>query len=133
MMAQETERDGTEGGGQELWDSLQGWVEELGNVSEACRRAGVSRSTYYAWKGKVERDPDTRMEDGREPIRKHPQAISKELESEIIGLAKENPEWGCDRIAYFLKLNRKRVSSPTVQKILIRNGIGKKSQRTKQP
>jgi transposase-like protein len=30
-------------------------AEELGNVSEACRRMGVSRSTYYAWKPKLER------------------------------------------------------------------------------
>jgi helix-turn-helix protein len=30
-------------------------AEELGNVSEACRVMGVARSTYYAWKPKLER------------------------------------------------------------------------------
>ncbi len=30
-------------------------AEELGNVSEACRAMGVARSTYCAWKPKLER------------------------------------------------------------------------------
>ncbi len=30
-------------------------AEELGNVSAACRRKGVDRSTYYRWKHKVDR------------------------------------------------------------------------------
>jgi len=31
-------------------------VEQLENISEACRRAKVSRKTYYRWKPKYERD-----------------------------------------------------------------------------
>lgn len=34
---------------------LTALAEELGNVSEACCAMGVARSTYYAWKPKLER------------------------------------------------------------------------------
>lgn len=128
MMPQETERDGT-GEGEGLWARVSRLVESLGNVSAACRRAGVSRSTYYAWKRMGGRQRGTRPEERREPKRKHPHAISADLQGEILALARENPEWGCDRIAYYLKLKRKRVSSPTVQKILIRHGMGKQGER----
>lgn len=96
----------------------------LGNVSEACRRAGVPRHAYYAWK-KTQAGADA----AHGQRKRHPQALAPSLASEILALAKGNPEWGCDRIAYYLKLKGISVSSPTVQKLLIRNGLGRRCQR----
>ena len=122
-------RPGT--GAEDQWESLQRLAESLGNISEACRRAGISRFMYYEWKKKAGRIADSITEETSKLPKRHPQTISVDLEREVIELAIENPEWGCDRISYYLKLNRKNVSSPTVQKILIRNKIGKKFQRLK--
>lgn len=111
------------------WEALRRLAETLGNVSEACRRAGVSRHVYYEWKRTAGEHSN---QGARESIRlrsRHPHSIPEALERDVVQLALDNPEWGCDRISYYLKLHRKKVSSPTVQKILIRNRIGKKSQR----
>ena len=54
-----------------------------------------------------------------------------EVERQILKLSREFPEWGCDRIAYCLKLTSLSVSSPTVQKILILHGLGRKTERMK--
>src|SRR5690606_29989744 len=96
-------------------------ARELGNVAEACRRLGVDRSVYYrALKRKREAD-GTRV---RSPLAK-----PLTLENKILGLCLEYPDWGCDRLAWYLTLKGDSVSSPTVQKILIRHGLGKVGQR----
>jgi hypothetical protein len=96
---------------------------ELGNVSEACRRLGVDRTAYYRI---------LKVTGGGDPSRDIPRrsnAVPQEVEDWILRLCLDNPEWGCDRIAYYLGLKGRAVSSPTVQKVLIRNGLGRKAQR----
>ena len=96
-------------------------ARELGSVAEACRRLGVDRSVYYR-AVRRKRNPDgTRS---RSPLAK-----PLTLENKILGLCLEYPEWGCDRLAWYLTLKGEAVSSPTVQKILIRHGLGKVAQR----
>lgn len=106
----------------ETWRALAELAESLGNVSEACRRLGVSRHFYYAGFRK-------RSDAPHRARKRHPHAVAPALQEEILSLARESPEWGCDRIAYYLKLKGKPVSSPTVQKILVRNGLGTRAQR----
>lgn len=111
------------------WEALKRLAETLGNVSEACRKAGVSRHAYYEWRKKAGLESNSETEETSRLLKRHPHSIPQALVREIVELAMENPDWGCDRIAYYLKLHRKKVSSPTVQKILIRNRIGRKFQR----
>lgn len=111
------------------WSALAELAESLGNICEACRRKGHSRHFYYSgmrkW-GEPAAGPDG---EGGKPRKRHPHAVPPDLEKEILSLVRERPDWGCDRIAYYLKLEGRRVSSPTVQKILVRHGLGKRSQR----
>lgn len=98
-------------------------VAELGNVSEACRRLGVDRSAYYrilkvTGGGGPEAFPRRRVN-----------AASAGLEKRVLQLCLEFPEWGCDRLAHYLTLTEGKVSSPTVQKLLLRNGLGKAADR----
>ena len=95
-------------------------VNELGNVSEACRRLNMDRSVYYRLLRKTERGDVP----GRSPLAKPP-----ELEARLIALSLEYPEWGCDRLAYYLTLKGSPLSSPTAQKILIRHNLGRKAAR----
>ena len=100
-------------------EELLALAKRLGNVSEACRRLKVDRSAYY----RALRASDAGT--GREASR----AKSPDLERKLIALCLEFPEWGCDRLAYYLTLTGDPLSSPTAQKILIRHGLGRASQR----
>lgn len=100
-------------------------VDELGNIADACRRLGVDRSAYYRILRATEgiRVPAG----GAAPRRRN--ALPEDAEPAILRLCLEYPEWGCDRLAHYLTLTKLPVSSPTVQKILIRNGLGRMAQR----
>ncbi len=49
--------------------------------------------------------------------------------SRVRELALAYPEWGCDRIAYYLVLKGLSISGPTVQRILTSQGLGSVSDR----
>jgi hypothetical protein len=89
-------------------------VAHLG-VTEACRRHGIHRSTWYRWEA--------------HPIAPTSGPGRTDMAQAIERIALEHPTWGCDRIAYFLSFDHIKVSSPTVQKILIEGGLGRKEQR----
>jgi transposase len=74
-------------------------AEELGNVSQACRAMGVARSTYYAWKPKLERYglDGLRVRERRRP--RMPNQIGPHLEHRILAFALGHPGFGPRRIA----------------------------------
>jgi hypothetical protein len=47
----------------------------------------------------------------------------------ILALSAENPAWGCGRIASQLRLEGIQLSSPTVQGLLIKHGLGTRHER----
>jgi hypothetical protein len=104
---------------------LRTLADAIGNVSKACEQMKISRSYYYKW---------TRLHGNRgdgNPMahRPHPQTVAASIRKWILDLALEFPEWGSDRISYYLKLKNHYVSPTTVQKILNKNGLGRKRQR----
>lgn len=114
--------NGRQAGAAERSARLLALVAELGSISEACRRMGVDRSVYY----RLRRAAAGVLLGG--PARKR-NALPAEAEAAILSLCLEYPEWGCDRLAHYLTLTWRSVSSPTVQKILIRHGLGRVAQR----
>jgi hypothetical protein len=100
------------------WQRL---ARELGSISEACRRLGIDRSRYYR----------TLRREGAGDAHPRRSLLAKSfaLENKLIALCLEYPDWGCDRLAWYLTLKGDAVSSPTVQKILIRHGLGRAPQR----
>ena len=101
-------------------EQLLDLARELGNVSEACRRLQLDRSEYYRLRRRAEAGGIRK----RSPLAK-PLAV----ENKLIALCLEYPEWGCDRLAYYLTLKGDPISSPTAQKILIRHGLGRVDSR----
>ena len=85
-------------------------------VSEACRRHGVHRATWYRHAARM-RPHDCQCSAHATP------------ETEVLKLARSHPHWGCDRIAYCLEVCGMKISSPTVQRILLRHGLGKRRER----
>ena len=59
----------------------------------------------------------------------HPQTTPPEVVNKVIEAALDDPIWGCCRLAEELERKNILISSPTVQKILIRQRIGSRRER----
>ncbi len=103
--------------------------EALGNVSEACRRRGISRTQFYEYKRRFQTHGIAGLKD-LPPIHKtHPQTTPPEVVEQILSLSLSNPMWGCVRLSNQLRLVGISVSSPTIQNILIKHEMGSRYQR----
>jgi len=99
-------------------------AERLGNASEACRRTGVDRTSFYQWKRRFAREGLPGLAT-RVPVRKeHPFRTPARVERRIVELAISSPAHGCDRIARALAKAGTTVSGVTIQKILSKAKLG---------
>jgi transposase InsO family protein len=104
-------------------------AEMLGNVTEACRQRDISRTQFYEYKRRFQTHGLEGLKD-LPPIHKtHPFTTPAETVDKILALSLEDPAWGCDRLSDHLKLEGVNVSSPTIQGILIKNGMGSRYER----
>jgi transposase InsO family protein len=98
--------------------------ETLGNISEACRRGGMDRTSFYEWKRRFQTHGLEGLKDMPPIPKSQPNTTTPETESKILEASLSRPSWGCVKLSDYLKLQGVSVSSPTVQKILIRNNMG---------
>ena len=104
-------------------------ADELGNVSEACRIMGVSRTRFYEWRNVAEQYglealiPKAR----REP--QMPNATPTWVVNELLTLAVTEPTIGCRQYADRLAGRGQSIGKSTVQDILVRHGLGRRHQR----
>jgi transposase InsO family protein len=104
-------------------------AQTLGNVSQACRQRGVSRTQFYEYKRRFQTHGIEGLKD-LPPIHKtHPFTTPPETTARILTLSLEHPGWGCVKLSSMLKLEEISVSSPTIQNILIKNKMGSKYER----
>jgi len=104
-------------------------AESLSNVTEACRRGGMDRTSFYAWKKRFTEQGLEGLKD-LPPIHKtHPQTTPEKTVKRLLELSLERPGWGCIKLSDYLKLEGHSISSPTAQKILIRNNMASKYDR----
>lgn len=101
-------------------------AENLGSVSEACRRSGMDRTSFYAWKKRFEEQGLEGLKDLPPIHLTHPQTTSKEVEDKIVELSLFQ---GCVKLRDKLKLEQVSVSYPTVQKILSKHNMASKFDR----
>ena len=101
-------------------------------VSEACRRFGVHRSTYYAWKRQVDRYglEVLRPRERRRP--QMPNQLPKMVEERIVSFSLAHPGLGPRRVAS--ELGREKwggimVSPNGVWKVLRRHGLNTRAKR----
>jgi transposase InsO family protein len=104
-------------------------AEALGNVSEACRRRELSRSQFYEYKRRFQIHGLEGLKDLPPVHHSHPWTTPPETVERILASSLEHPTWGCDRLSDQLKSEGVSISSPTVQDILIRHGIGSRYER----
>jgi transposase len=104
-------------------------AESLGNISEACRKSGMDRTSFYEWKRRYDEKGVDGLKDLLPVHRFHPQTTPAKTAKKILELSLQHPDWGCIKISDQMKESGSYVSSPTVQKILIRENLGFMSQR----
>jgi transposase InsO family protein len=104
-------------------------ARDLGNVTEACRANGISRPTYYEWKRRFQAQGLAGLENLPSVHRTHPLTTPPDIVEKVMALSQEHPDWGCTKLSGKLKAEGVRVSSPTVQKILMQHGMRNRHQR----
>lgn len=104
-------------------------AQALGNVSEACRRENITRTQFYEYKKRFQSMGLEGLKDILPARKGHPHTTPVAVAERILVLSLEHPGWGCVRLSEELKREQIMVSSPTVQNILIKNGMGSKQDR----
>lgn len=104
-------------------------AETLGNISESCRRLGVSRQHYYDIKTALREDG---LEGLVEKSRREPRIrnrIAEEIERKILAYSLEFPTHGQTRVSNELKKQDVSVSPFGVRSVWCRNAITTKKER----
>ena len=106
-------------------------AQELGNVSRACREAGISRALFYRWHHRLERYGVDGVHPRRYQARPgRPVELAPEMERLVLSVAVSAATWGAGRItAYVGRQWGLRVAPSTVQRALRRAGLATRRQR----
>jgi transposase len=104
-------------------------ARQSGNVAATCRMFGVSRTTFYKWHRVAERYGIEALwpKDRRAP--QMPNATPTWVLNELLTLATLEPTLGCRQYADRLADRGYGIAKSTVQEILVRHGLGRRSQR----
>ena len=100
--------------------------EETGDVTLACRKANVSRSTFYYWKPRFLESGYPALEEPRSRRPHHIQRIPNKIEQQIVELKRQHPSWGKLQIANEIVRTNDGLStlSPnTVRRVLQEAGL----------
>jgi transposase InsO family protein len=104
-------------------------AEALGNVSEACRQRGVSRTQFYEYKRRFQTHGIEGLKDLPPIPKSNPLTTPQEMVERIMAVSLEHPTWGCNKLSDFLALDGIKISYPTIQNILNKNGLGSRYER----
>jgi len=92
-------------------------AEILGNVPEACRRRGMTRTQFYEYKRRFQTHGLEGLKDLPPIPWSHPQTTPPAVVEKIKKRALAHPAWGCNRLEGLLKAEGISVSSVTIQKM----------------
>lgn len=88
------------------------------NVSELCRRFGISRKTGYKWLGRADM-----RDQSRRPL-SSPARTAAAIEAEVVALRKRHPAWGGRKISHVLWRDQSIDLAPsTVTEVLHRASL----------
>lgn len=102
------------------------------SVSEACRTFGVHRSTYYAWKRRVERHGTEILRPRERRPPKMPNQLPRMVEERVLSFAIAHPGLGPRRVASELRREKWGglvVSHASVWRVLRRHGLPRRRER----
>ncbi len=104
-------------------------AQQLGNVSEACRLMGISRTRYYQW-ARLAREygPEALMPKDRRRAQQ-PNETPTHVIADLLAVAVVEPTIGCRQYADRLDELGYTISKTTVQRILVDHGLGHRRHR----
>jgi transposase len=100
--------------------------EETGSVTQACRKARVSRGLFYYWKPRFDAEGYAGLEDFESRVAHKLNYKDETIQRQVIELRQQNPDWGKTRISQEMaKANNwvPLVSPNTVRRILKGAGL----------
>jgi len=103
--------------------SLLQLAERLRNVSEACRRRGISRTQFYEYKRAFQERGFEGLVDQLPVPKSFPKETSPEIREKVIALSIQHPAWGPMRVSDHLRLEQVNVSPSTIRNILIKENM----------
>jgi transposase len=104
---------------------FQVW-EETQSVTEACRQARTSLSTFYYWKERFEQGGYEALKKPKKPGPEKGIQVASEIQEKVVAMKEAHPEWGKRRIADELaKANSwvPVISPNAVRRILMENNL----------
>jgi transposase InsO family protein len=104
-------------------------AEAIQNVSEACRRSGISRTQFYEYKRRYQEEGIEGLKDLPPVHHSHPQTTPLKVRTNILEMSLEHPAWGCDRLSEELAQEGVAPSPQTIQNILNTAGLGTRRDR----
>jgi putative transposase len=89
------------------------------NAARTCRHFGISRQTFYRWQRRYDPQNLATLE-GRShrPHRRRQPTWSVSLADRVLGLRRQFPRWGKDKLAVLLRQQQMMVSTSMVGRIL---------------
>ncbi len=100
--------------------------EATGDVALACRTAHMGRSTFYYWKPRFTSGGYAALDEFASRAPQRTRRLDQTIEQQVIGLRRDHPDWGKDRIADELAKARDWtpiISPNTVRRILRDAGL----------
>jgi len=104
-------------------------AEALGNITAACRQRGMHRSQFYEYKRRFQTHGLDGLKDLPPVHKSHSITTPEEVVERILQFSLAHLAWGRVRLSNYLKLQGISVSSPTVQGILTKHGLGTRYER----
>ncbi len=98
-------------------------AKTLGNISESCRRLGVSRQHYYDIKTALKEDGIEGLLEKSRRVPRIRNRVPKETEDRVLQWALENPTHGQTRVSNELLKLGITISPFGVRSVWVRNGI----------
>jgi hypothetical protein len=90
------------------------YYEKVKDVTKTCRYFGISRTTFYKWLKRYQKDGLKGLLDRpKTPLRKRAPTVRKKYELDIIRIRNNNPTWSKEKIAIYLE-KEKGIKSITI-------------------
>jgi transposase InsO family protein len=105
------------------------YAARVGNVAEACRVFGISRTRYYEWKGVADHYGLAALMPKERRRPQMPEATPTHVVEALLTLAVVEPTIGCRQYADRLGDRGFAIAKSTVQKHLVAHGLGRRAQR----
>jgi len=106
-------------------------AQTLGNISEACRKLGVSRTHYYDIKRTIEEEGLQGLLEKSRKVPRIGNRVAPEVEQKVLDYSLEYPTHGQVRVANELKKIGVQVSAGGIRSIWLRHNLQTKAQRLK--